>query len=154
MFCAEKKFARVPLIVDAGLHYNLMESLLFTAGGDREIICLPIGRAISVDCLYITSTCGYVPFGRRNTKMTGHSHGVFSPVAFENVRVKLINLAQQSGGGELPKKIYIRRTSGTRKVTNVAEIENLLVRQVLLAHLSFALHECLQTPRLLLGNIS
>ncbi len=127
MFCAEKKFARVPLIVDAGLHYNLMESLLFTAGGDREIICLPIGRAISVDCLYITSTCGYVPFGRRNTKMTGHSHGVFSPVAFENVRVKLINLAQQSGGGELPKKIYIRRTSGTRKVTNVAEIENLLV---------------------------
>jgi len=127
MFCAEERFAKVPLIVDAGLHRNLMESLLLVAGGEREIVCLPIGRAITVDQLYITAACGYVPFGRRNTKLVGHSHGVFSPVALEKVRARLIEAARQSGGVELPEKIYLRRTSGTRKVTNVAEIEKLLV---------------------------
>lgn len=127
MFCAEKRFAKVPLIVDAGLHRNLMESLLLVAGGEREIVCLPIGRAIAVDCSYVTSACGYVPFGRRNTKLAGHSHGVFSPVALKKVRVRLIEAVQQPGGVELPEKIYLRRTSGTRKVTNVAEIEKLLV---------------------------
>jgi len=127
MFCADERFAQVPLIVDAGLHRNLMESLLLVSGGEREVICLPIGRAIAVERLYVTSACGYVPFGRRNTKLSGHSHGVFSPVALERVRAKLIEAAQQSGGVELPEKIYLRRTSGTRKVTNVAEIEKLLV---------------------------
>lgn len=127
MFCAEERFAKVPLIVDAGLHRNLMESLLLVAGGEREIICLPIGRAIAVNRLYVTSACGYVPFGRRNTELAGHSHGVFSPVALEKVRARLIEAARQSGSVELPEKIYLRRTSGTRKVTNVAEIEKLLV---------------------------
>lgn len=127
MFCAEERFAKVPLIVDAGLHHNLMESLLLVAGGKREIACLPIGRAIAVDRLYVTSVCGYVPFGRRNTKLGGHSHGVFSPVALEKVRARLIEGAQQADGIKLPEKIYLRRTSGTRKVTNLAEIEKLLV---------------------------
>ncbi len=128
MFCAEERFAEVPLIVDSGLHINLMESLLLVAGGEREIICLPIGRAIAVERLYVTTACGYVPFGRRNAKLAGHSHGVFSPVALEKVRTRLIEVARGPGGGnDWTEKIYLRRTSGTRKVVNVAEIEKLLV---------------------------
>jgi capsular polysaccharide biosynthesis protein len=129
MFCAESKFAHVPLIVDAGLHRNLMESLSLIAGRQREIICLPLGRAIAVERLYVTSACGYVPFGRRNTELSGHSHGLFSPVALGKVRTKLIEAARKLGVDDSPEKIYLRRTSGARKVINAAEIEKLLVSQ-------------------------
>lgn len=129
IFCSRKQFLSIPIIVDDGLHQNIMESLFLVAGLEREIIILPIGRGLVVDELYITSASGYVPFERRTVKMTNHSHGLFSPDALHllcrvaKVKVKELQV------GSTPQKIYVKRNSGTRRISNEPEIEQFLVRQ-------------------------
>jgi len=127
LFCAEDRFKEVPIVVNEGLHHNIMESLLLIAGTDREIITLPIGRALVVNTLYLTSVAGYVPFERRTNNLSRHSHGMFSPKAFEEIRNKLIAPADRVTNNDWPEKIYLRRNSGSRKVTNADEIERLLI---------------------------
>lgn len=129
LFCTDDRFSGVPIVVNDGLHKNIMESLFLVAGADREIITLPIGRALAVNELYLTSAVGYVPFERRKNKLSGHSHGVFSPWAFEILRTYLNALGQKKEEEAWPEKIFLRRNSGARKVTNAAELEKLLVAQ-------------------------
>lgn len=125
-FCSSEQFADVPIIVNDGLHPNIIESLMLVVGNNREIISLPIGRALTVGRLYVTSVAGYVPFERRNKKLENHSHGLFSPAAID-LLVRCIT-CQSIGvaSGNWPRRIYLRRTSGARKVTNAAEIEDVL----------------------------
>jgi hypothetical protein len=113
--------------VNDGLHRNLVESLRMITRGTRRIIMLPIGRAIVASELFLTSVAGYVPFERRNTRLSGHSHGVFSPVAFAEMRRCLVEAAQAMPSPDWPRKIYLRRNSGVRKVINSTEIERALV---------------------------
>lgn len=127
LFCCEERYAGVPLVVNEGLHRNLVESLRMITHGTRRIIMLPIGRAIVARELFLTSVAGYVPFERRDTRLTGHSHGIFSPVAFAEMRLSLVKAVQSMPSPDLPKKIYLRRNSGVRKVVNSAEIERALV---------------------------
>jgi capsular polysaccharide biosynthesis protein len=127
LFCAEERFKGVPIVVNDGLHKNIMESLFLVAGTEREIITLPIGRALVVDTLYLTSVAGYVPFGRRTNKLLGHSHGVFNPRPFDMLRNQMHGLGQNTKDQVWPEKIFLRRTSGTRKVTNAAELEKLML---------------------------
>lgn len=127
LFCDEERYKGIPIIVNDGLHKNIMESLFLLAGSDREIITLPIGRALVVDELYFTSTAGYVPFERRTKKLSGHSHGLFSPLAFERIRNHLNALVQKTEKEAWPEKIFLRRNSGARKVTNATELERVLV---------------------------
>ena len=125
-FCADQQFKDIPIVVNDGLHKNIMESLFLVGGQERKIITLPIGRAIQVDELYLTSVTGYVPFERRNNKLSGHSHGVFSPRAFELIRNQIASFAEKLPEQAWPEKIYVRRNSGVRKITNVAELEGQL----------------------------
>lgn len=127
LFCADERFKGVPIVVNDGLHKNIMESLFLVAGTEREIIMLPVGRALAVDTLYITSVAGYVPFERRTNKLLGHTHGVFSPWPFDMLRKHIEGLVQNAKGQAWPEKIFLRRNSETRKVTNAAELEELLV---------------------------
>lgn len=127
VFCAEERFKDMPIVVNEGLHQNIMESLLLVAGINHEVITLPIGRALAVNELYLTSVAGYVPFERRTKKLSGHSHGMFSPWAFEMLRKHLGALARKTEKGIWPEKIFLRRTSGIRKVTNAVELEQLLI---------------------------
>lgn len=127
LFCREERYADVPLVVNDGLHRNLVESLRMITRGTRRIIMLPIGRAIVASELFLTSVAGYVPFERRNTRLSGHSHGVFSPVAFAEMRRCLVEAANAMPSPDWPRKIYLRRNSGVRKVINSAEIERALV---------------------------
>ncbi|CAN5904180.1 hypothetical protein BH11PSE12_BH11PSE12_23770 [soil metagenome] len=129
MFCAEQRFKDIPIVVNDGLHKNIMESLFLVAGAEREIITVPIGKALAVDELYVTSVAGYVPFERRATKMDGHSHGMFSPSAFELLFDSLDILFSKDLEQDWPEKIFLRRNSGMRKVTNAGELENLMVSQ-------------------------
>jgi capsular polysaccharide biosynthesis protein len=129
LFCAEERFKDVPIVVNEGLHNNIMESLFLVAGANREIITLPTGRALAVNELYLTSVAGYVPFERRTRKLSDHSHGMFSPRAFEMLRKHLGALGQKTEKEVWPEKIFLRRISGTRKVTNMAELEKLLFAQ-------------------------
>ena len=126
-FCSVEQYADIPIIVDDGLHRNIMESLALVVGSDREIITVPVGRAINVGILYVTSLTGYVPFERRNAKLAGHSHGLFSSLAFEWLHKRLLSFGDKFPLQDFPRKIYLRRKSGGRKITNANEIEELLV---------------------------
>ena len=129
IFCREGCYKNVPLIINDGLHCNLLESLRLITMGRRPIIMLPIDRSIIVSELLLTSVVGYVPFERRNAHLSGHSHGMFSPVAFAEMRRCLFEAAQVVPSPGWPNKIYLRRNSGLRKVVNSAEIEHTLVAQ-------------------------
>lgn len=128
LFCAEERFRSVPVVVNDGLHENMMESLTLVTGPDREIITLPAGKALAVAELYVTSAAGYVPFGRRNSRLSDHSHGMFSPGAFEKLRGQLNARGQEAKEQAWPQKIYLRRAgSGMREIINAGELERLLV---------------------------
>lgn len=126
LFCMNDRFRSIPIIVNDGLHKNIMASLFLVADG-REIIILPIGRAVKVKELYLTSVTGYVPFQRRNRAFQDHSHGLFSPEALTELS-HLINQKISNVRGRLwPEKIFLRRNSGTRKISNAADIEQLMI---------------------------
>lgn len=128
LFCSIQRFSGVPVVVDEGLHNNIMESLFLVAGCEREIIAIPTDTALAVDQLHLTSVTGYVPFGRRTTGTDGHSAGKFSPPSLDLVRVLITQLLEKQPQQKWPKKIYIRRSSlGPRRVLNGEQLEKLLV---------------------------
>lgn len=122
LFCGDERFNGVPIVVNDGLHDNIMKSLFLVAGDDREIITLPIGRALVASELYVTSVAGYVPFERRSARLSGHSHGKFSPHALDRILSALAVHPMKSS-----KRIFLKRNSGVRKICNAHEIEELLV---------------------------
>ena len=126
-FCSDERFKNIPIVVDDRLHKNIMESLLLVAGPEREVITLSPGKALFVDTLYVTSVAGYVPFERRTNKISGHSHGLFSPQAFELINRQLALQAERLLYQDSPEKIYLKRSSGVRKIINSAELEEFLV---------------------------
>lgn len=126
LFCSDRRFSQVPIIVDDGLHQNLMESLVIVAGDARTVILLPFERTLRVANLHLLSATGYVPFSRRNPRLGGHSHGIFSPFALGTLRTKLID-SVGAGGNAWPRQIYIRRNSSARRLVNGFEIEETLL---------------------------
>lgn len=127
LFCSDARFKDIPIVVNDGLHNNLMASLLLVAGTEREIITLPIGRAMNIAKLYLVSPTGYVPFDRRTDKLSGHSHGIFSPRALERLRDTLITFDQEMTKNLWPEKIFLRRNSGARNIDNATELEKIMV---------------------------
>ena len=126
-FCSVEQFANIPLIINEGLHHNIMESLALISGSEREIIPLPVGQGILVDRLYVTSVAGYVPFERRDEKLAGHSHGLFCPPALGLIRDRISSFVTSLPAQDYPKKIFFRRTSGGRKIVNEIELEEVLL---------------------------
>ena len=126
VFCDAQAYAEVPIIVNAGLHPNIMQSLALMVGDQRKVMVLPVGRSIKVNNLVQMSVTGYVPFERRNVKLQRHSHGMFSSLAFASVLAKVKPHMIQPKHEAWPNKIYLRRKSGIRKLSNIDEVENIL----------------------------
>ena len=126
LFCAEERFHGVPIVVDDGLHKNIMESLFAVVGTEREIVLLQLGYAIQVETLYVTSVAGYVPFEPRKKKQISNHHGIFNANAFIAVRTALNKYVNNRESDSYPRRIYIRRNSGSRNIINQHEIEKLL----------------------------
>ena len=127
-FCSDHRFKDVPIVVNDGLHKNIMESLLIAAGSDREILLLPGRKALCCDKLYVISTTGYVPFDWRERKIPNPSHGIFNTNAFNKLRSHYIGTTYISKNRVLADKIFISRNSGTRRCTNNDEIEKQLLK--------------------------
>ena len=121
IFCNMDEYADVPIVVDAGLHSNIMQSLQLVVGEVRPIIALPTGRSILIKKIVHVSVTGYIPFDRRNKKSNNHSHGLFHPMAFEVLNKKLEKNVEKSIA--LPNKIYLKRISGHRNIINCDEVE-------------------------------
>jgi capsular polysaccharide biosynthesis protein len=126
LFCNSEESLKVPLIVNDGLHKNLMESLYAVVGDKREIVTLPTGVGMQVDHLSLTSVAGYVPFERRSNRLKNHSHGRFSPFALLSMRQCLQDRLDTPSGPSI-RRVFIKRNSGIRNITNASEIEELLV---------------------------
>lgn len=126
IFCANEAYKDIPILINDGLHRNLIESLRVITGSDRKIIALPTGKAVAVAQLYITSVAGYVPFERRSSALDGHSHGLFSPSAFDLLKASAESQAVELDGN-WPEKIILRRRTGARLVSNFADLESALV---------------------------
>lgn len=126
LFCQTETQPNAPLIINAGLHRNMMESLRAVAGDKREIVALATGVGARVRNLSVTSAAGYVPFQRRSNRSANHSHGRFSPYALGLLRQRL---QERCGVDSCPsiRRVFIKRNSGIRNIINSREIEELLV---------------------------
>ncbi len=129
LFCQLPECKNIPIIVDAELHENIKESLHLVAGKEREIIFLSKNTPVYIEKLYNISVTGYVPFGRRSSELSGHSHGYFSPRALQCLCSDLFGHVASLSNITWPKKIYIRRVSAHRRLINSAEIEKILVER-------------------------
>lgn len=125
-FCKVERFANVPIIVNDGLHPNIMESLARIVGPDRECIVLPVGRAIQIDRLCVTSVAGYVPFEPRKGAGKRQRRGEFSLHAMNAIRDRMRELCQNDDA-IWPQRIYLRRNSQVRQLTNAQKLSELLV---------------------------
>lgn len=126
VFCSQEKFANVPIIINDGLHQNILDSLAVVVGPEREVIAIPIGACVLVESLCVTSVTGYTPFEHRNIKKYGVSHGFFSSSALRIV--KNLTLSTPIQEVTRPKKVYLRRNSSARLITNIVEIEKILLQ--------------------------
>lgn len=126
VFCEMEEYAEVPIIIDQGLHENIMESLALVVGPNRQVITVPYGCVVKVKKLIQVSVTGYVPFERRNNKLAGHCHGKFSSAAFTSLVKKLKPFVAKKENNTYPSKIYLRRKSVSRNITNIEKIEEIL----------------------------
>lgn len=131
VFCADERFNDIPLVIDKGLHVNILASLRLVAGERRRIHEVGPGESIRIERLYWMSVSGYVPYEQRQSFSGSHVQGIFSPVAMGLTRSVCLGAAFQgrtfSGDGAGPK-IYLRRNSGMRRLRNAQDVEHCLMR--------------------------
>lgn len=124
-FCSKEEFISIPIIVNDGLHKNIMESLAIIVGSEREVIVIPRQSRIQVAKLYVTSAAGYVPFGVRSDTATRNSHGKFNPLALSLMLNQIVSYANQLTRYDFPPKIFLRRSQKTRLAINNLELEKI-----------------------------
>ncbi len=115
--------ARVPILVDAGLHTNIMRALELVLPSDQKVIVVPGRQCIRVDRLHHLSQPGHIPFEPRAPDGLQRSHGTFSAQA---LRVMVDAIKGRLGLHEddpQDQVLFIRRNSGRRNVLNQAELD-------------------------------
>ncbi|PJD94142.1 MAG: hypothetical protein CK424_00895 [Legionella sp.] len=125
LFCAEPRFADIPIIVDNGLHENIRESLRLVVGNNREVIFLSPRHAINVGELLLTSTAGYAPAGFRKRQDPKYPLS-FNTFGLQAVRDLCVKAATSSDATSRNKLIAFRRSSKTRPLLNQEEIYHVL----------------------------
>jgi len=126
-FCTLKKFKNVPLLIDDGLHPNIMETLALIAEEDRQVYLLPKKLKIKVKKLYVVSTTGYIPVQPKNKNLD--NQGMFSPYALKLIRNRIFAIIDNLPAKDSPKKIYLKRNSKHRILINEKEIIKILINK-------------------------
>lgn len=123
-FCSNNKYKNVSIIIDDKLHKNIMTTLEKVVGR-RRVYLLPMNHIVKIDKLYATSVAGYISYERRYKFIQPSSEGKFNANA---MRLVVSLLRPLNDKRQTPQKIYLRRNSGYRNLTNQNEIEALLTR--------------------------
>jgi capsular polysaccharide biosynthesis protein len=123
-FCSNNKYKNVSIIIDDKLHKNIMATLAKVVGR-RKVYLLPMNQCVEIDKLYVTSVAGYISYERRYKFFQPSSEGKFNANA---MRLLVSLLRPLNDKRQTPQKIYLRRNSGYRNLTNQNEIEALLTR--------------------------
>lgn len=117
-----------PLIIDEGLHPNLIEALRYCNKSNRAIIPVEYGKRYFVRRLVIPSNLSFVAKNVKKGEISKSTDVGISPRAlfFLRNRFKVNERIRNSEGG---KKIYVtRKTAHYRVLLNETEIENLFRR--------------------------
>ncbi len=117
-FCKQDSFNGIPIVVDDGLHINLMESLGPIVGGNREIYTLRKNESLFVEALFLVSAAGYVPFGVKSRSYSTPSQGVFSPLGLTQMRKFFMEEIEKFPKRQWPSKIFLLRKSSARNLLN------------------------------------
>ena len=125
-FCKNPLSKEIPLIINHGLHKNILQSLDLIIGS-REVIFLRKNEKIYVKNLYVVSVAGYVSYEPRKNNIPQSSNGSFHYEALNYVRNTLKR--KTFSNKKWPKKIFLKRNSSYRSLTNSKEIEALLKKQ-------------------------
>jgi capsular polysaccharide biosynthesis protein len=124
LFCKEKKYENIPIIINEGLHKNILQSLFTVIGPTRPIYELPIGTSLKLKKCIGISVLGYIPFEPRDKSFQNLNHGIFHPAALCNlVKSVELNTSRIEIIG-LKKRLYLTRSSNVRKLLN----EKLLIK--------------------------
>jgi hypothetical protein len=126
-FCTLKKFKNVPLLIDDGLHPNIMESLALIVEEDRQVYLLPKKLKIKVKKLYVVSVTGYIPVQPKNKNLD--NQGMFSTYALKLIRNRIFAIIDNLPAKDSPKKIYLKRNSKHRILINEKEIIKILINK-------------------------
>lgn len=121
-FCKQDRFKDIPIIVDEGLHMNLMESLGPIVGGNRKVYTLGRDKSLLVKSLFLVSATGYVPFGVKSKKYSQPSHGAFSSLALKQMREIFLGEIEKLPKRQWPNKIFLSRHSPTRNLLNESQL--------------------------------
>jgi hypothetical protein len=119
-----------PLIIDADLHPNIVESIRYVNIHNRKLIPLKRGQVCKVDKLISISPVAYVPFDYRrgvNLEKLGikPDWAMFVPRGLHMLRHRLLpRLA--AGDTNFRRRLFLRRNSQFRQMHNASEVESLL----------------------------
>lgn len=120
-------YADLPLIIDDGLHPNIMESLDYLNIHNRALIPIKSGQLFRVDKLVSISPVAYVPFDFKAGMRLGAldidpGFAMYVPDGVNSVRQLLVSRFSEKDvdGG---KKLYLRRTAKSRQMANSEEVE-------------------------------
>lgn len=120
---------QVPILVDAGLHPNIMRSLELAVPDHQPILLIPKHQVVKVGRLHHLSSPGYVPYEPRCGSGPARSHGTFSAEALKlmahTIKAKL-GLHDHEPQNEV---LYIHRNSGYRNALNQVELDTFVAQQ-------------------------
>lgn len=120
LFIKNKEYESIPLLIDSGLHENIMSSLKCAV--DLEKTCYLVDNEVEVlaDKLYVTNAASYVPFEPRPDSVKCGSHGVFNKHAIDMMRKTFI--PAKAAKGKKSRRIFIKRGQNIRAIKNEDKI--------------------------------
>lgn len=128
-----ENYADFPLVIDAGLHPNILESIHCLNLRKRELIFIKPGQIFRVDKLVAVTPVAYIPFefrrgAKRDVPEIHPGLAMYVPNGLNLLRQKLVSHFADEGTGRL-KRLYLRRTAKSRQMSNAVEVEAQLQEQ-------------------------
>lgn len=128
-----ENYADFPLVIDAGLHPNILESIHCLNSRKRELIFIKPGQIFRVNKLVAVTPVAYIPFDfrggdKRGTPEINPGLAMYVPDGLNLMRQKLVSRFGDQGA-EHSTRLYLRRTAKSRQMSNAVEVEALLQEQ-------------------------
>lgn len=121
---------RIPMIIDAGLHQNIIESIELLNQCNRQIIYVKKGEYVSCNELYTLSPTAYAPFHFRKFNQNIKLNSDLVAYSMESINLLRSTLTNNSiVSTKFREKIFIKRSSISRNLLNSNEVEDYLRSQ-------------------------
>lgn len=119
----------VPLLVDVGLHPNIMRTLELALPESQRIVLVPRNQVLAIQKLHDVTAPGHIPFEPRQGDCPPRSHGTFSDQALQMMIQTVKSNLRLCDSDPQDQVIYIRRNSGARNIINREELDAFVAQQ-------------------------